>query len=253
MASPLYAGHEEPSPLTPALASLYSSNAQQAHDARPESFSAAEARLRQSQSQVQLSSPSLTRRAALPHTASSPALRDTAAACTARAGAEPSLKPSHACRGGAPGGAPSRGAVFASASASTRSWAGEVEVGQAKAKLAKSPPPASWAGEAGWVRGGLGTHGAATSSSQRQRKPHPSPVLLSPVMLRRQEAAGRATGARGGSSADDGGPPQARPSSESRRKPTLKPALAAAPKAKAATPDDAEDLWEDLCRTLREL
>ena len=247
MASPLYAGHEEPSPLTPALASLYSSNAQQAHDARPESFSAAEARLRQSQSQVQFSSPSLTRRAALPHTASSPALRDTAAACTARAGAEPSLKPSHACRGGAPGGAPgsapSRGTAFASASASALG----------ATKSTKQAGAVSWAGEAGWVRGGLGTHATAVSSSQRQRKPHPSPVLLSPVMLRRQEAAGRATNAGGGSSTDGGGTPQARPISESRRKPALKPALAAGPKAKAATPDDAEDLWEDLCRTLREL
>ena len=224
MASPLYAGHEEPSPLTPALASLYSSNAQQAHDARPESFSAAEARLRQSQSQVQFSSPSLTRRAASSHPLSSPALRDTAAACT-RTGAEPSLKPSLACRGGAPG----RSAASASASTSA-SASGFGATKQAAA--------ASWAGEAGWVRG-MGTHAAAASSSQRQRKPYPSSVLLSSAP-----------------SSSVGGTAQARPSSESRRNPALAAApraKAAAPRAKAAAPNDAEDLWEDLCRTLREL
>ena len=78
----------------------------------------------------------------------------------------------------------------------------------------------------------MGTHAAAASSSQRQRKPYPSSVLLSSAP-----------------SSSVGGTAQARPSSETRRN----PALVAAPRAKAAAPNDAEDLWEDLCRTLREL
>ena len=264
MTSPLYAGREEPAPPNPALnASLNSSTstAQLAHDASRR-LESASAKLCQSQSlgqfsagaaasddrlktapsgpdqrasasrgggscggggpgQRQLShraasSPSLTSRAASSHTLSSPALRDTAAACT-RTGAEPSLKPSHACRRGAPG----RGAAFASASATALG-------------ATKQAGATSWAGEAGWVRGGLGTQAVAASSSRRQRNPYPSPVLLSPAP----------------SSSIGGSPPKRPRCSDSRRNPTF---VAAAPSAKAAAPNDAEDLWEDLCRTLREL
>ena len=104
----------------------------------------------------------------------------------------------------------------------------------APSHLLLSPTPGD---TAGWMRAAAKEKRAtAASSSRSQRNPYPPPVLLP--------------------SCGVGSTPRARPSSDSQRKPTISAAPAAKTAeagAKVAAPTDAEDLWEDLCRTLREL
>ena len=222
MTSPLYAGRREESvPAKPALGtSLSSPTAQQVQEARLES-----AKPLKSRGQVQF--------------------QESAAALDEQLMAAPS-GPNQPARASGCGSCGGRGST-------------ETEQRQLSRRAASSPsltrlPPPSHSllsptpgDTAGWMRAaGLGTRAVADSSSRRQRNSYPMPVLLPPTP-----------------SCGVGSTPRARPSSDSQRKPTIAAAptaktaaagaKAAALGAKAAAQTDAEDLWEDLCRTLREL
>lgn len=222
MTSPLYAGRREESvPAKPALGtSLSSPTVQQVQEARLES-----AKPRKSRGQVRF--------------------QESAAALDEQLKAAPSgPNQSDGASGG--GSCGDGGSTETEQCRLSRRAASSPSLTRrpAPSHSLLSPTPGD---TAGWMRAaGLGTRAVAASSSRRQRNPYPPPVLLPPAP-----------------SCGVGSAPRARPSSDSRRKSTLAAAPtatasaagenAAAPRAKAAAPTDAEDLWEDLCRTLREL